>query len=186
MNREDTQKPRSRGAFVVVRDRTKHSISDTCTKWPRLNPWAAIFDVWYNFSTMSALPIPPPESIVYEDAWLYVCLALYPITKGHTIVVWKGEVTDLHNLSDAEYDYLMSIVDVARDSLLRAFDVEKVYLMYMDEARQVHWHLVPRYDEKGFNIFMHSPERTKDFSFLPIVQEGFFERIKTREINLPK
>jgi diadenosine tetraphosphate (Ap4A) HIT family hydrolase len=72
---------------------------------------------------MKTLPIPPREAIVYENDWLYVCLASYPMTKGHTVVVWKQHATDIHNLNDAEYDYLMEIVDVARDALLATYHV---------------------------------------------------------------
>ena len=50
-------------------------------------------------------------------------------------------------ISDSEYDYLMEVMDIARDALLQtALEVE-VYLLYMDEVRQVHWHLNPRYNE---------------------------------------
>ncbi len=113
---------------------------------------------------MNHLPTPPQESIIYEDEKLYVCLAVYPITKGHTVVVWKHSVNDIKTLSCEEYDYLMNVVDVARDMLLQVLGVEKVYMLYMDEVKHVHWHLVPRYDEKGFNVFSHDPKQTEDFS----------------------
>lgn len=136
-------------------------------------------------TSQNPLPEAPQESIIYEDQWLYVCLALYPITKGHTVVVWKQHAPDLHVLADAEYDYLMEIMDVTRDTLLKVFNVEKVYLMYMDEAKQVHWHLVPRYNEQGFNIFAHEPKKTDDFAFAPTLREAFLERLQTRYIRLP-
>lgn len=113
---------------------------------------------------MSPLPIPPKESIFYEDEKLYACLALYPFTKGHTVVVWKEKTEDLHLLSKADYEYLMDKVDSIRNTLLEYFNLEKVYLMYMDEARQVHWHLVPRYNEQGVNVLTHHPEKNDDFS----------------------
>ena len=34
----------------------------------------------------------------------------------------------------------------------------------MDEANHVHWHLVPRYNEKGFDVFKHKPGKLTDFS----------------------
>lgn len=132
---------------------------------------------------MTNLPEAPRESVIYEDEWLYVCLALYPLTSGHTIVVWKSQTADIHNLTDREYDYLMGIMDVTRDALLSTLSVEKVYLMYMDEAKQVHWHLVPRYDEKGVNVLMHTPEKTKDFSLTHVISTAFVERMKTRELR---
>ncbi|MEK7669266.1 MAG: HIT family protein [Patescibacteria group bacterium] len=135
---------------------------------------------------MSSLPKPPPKSIIYDNEWLYVCLALFPITKGHVVVVWKKDMPDLHDLSDSEYDYLMEIVDIARDALLKTLNLEKVYLMYMDEVKQVHWHLVPRYNEQGFDVFSHEPKETHDFSLVSEVQKAFLERLQIREIKLPK
>lgn len=80
----------------------------------------------------------------------------------------------------------MDIVDITRDALLRVCYVEKVYLIYMDEAREVHWHLVPRYNEEGFNIFKHEPLETKDFALAPLLQEAFLDIVSRRNISLPK
>ena len=107
---------------------------------------------------------PIPESVIYEDEKLYVCLASFPITKGHSIVVWKKPVPDLNLLERKEYEYLMDIVDIIRGALLKVLHVDKVYLLYMDEARHVHWHLVPRFNEEGFNVFSHEPKENHDFS----------------------
>ena len=59
---------------------------------------------------MGKLTRPPKESIIYEDQKLYICLAKYPITKGHTVVVFKKDVADLKLLPDRDYDYLMDTV----------------------------------------------------------------------------
>lgn len=112
----------------------------------------------------SKLPKPSPEAIIYEDQFLYACLATYPITKGHVVIVWKKEVTDLHRLLERDYDFLMDTVNTVRNAMLKALKIKKVYLIYMDEARHVHWHLIPRYNEKGFDVFLHKPVKTTDFS----------------------
>lgn len=91
-------------------------------------------------------------------------MASYPLTKGHVVVVWKEWVKDLHSLTRSDYEYLMDVVDIARNVLMEKLDVEKVYLLYLDEVSHVHWHLVPRYDEKGFNVLTHTPTKTDDFS----------------------
>ncbi len=119
--------------------------------------------VCYAF-VMSDFPAPLPEAMIYQDEKLYVCLASYPITRGHLVVVWNDPVRDLHTLPREDYEYLMDIVDIARDALLERYGVEKVYLLYLDEANHVHWHLVPRYDEKGFNVLTHSPQKAENFS----------------------
>ena len=118
------------------------------------------------------LPTPSPEAIIYQDFKLYACLANYPIVKGHTVIVWKKKVPDLHLLSKKEYEYLMDKVDEVRTALLKTLNIEKVYLTYLDEAKQVHWHLLPRYNEKGYNVFLHKPTEIKDFSLAQKIREN--------------
>ena len=119
----------------------------------------------------SQLPKPHPQSLIYEDDLLYVCLANYPVSRGHVVVVWKKDVQDLHYLAERDYDYLMDTVNTVRDAMLRVLKIKKVYLVYMDEAQHVHWHLVPRYNEKGFDVFLHKPTKTKDFSLAPKIKK---------------
>ena len=117
------------------------------------------------------LPSPKKEAILYDDKKLYITLANYPITKGHTVVVWKKKTSDLHLLSKKDYAYLMNKVDETRDALLKTLKIKKVYLVYADEVNQVHWHLVPRYNEKGFNLLTHKPSILKDFSLVSKIKE---------------
>ena len=128
-----------------------------CSRCPIAQPM-----IRWEYDSM-AFPKPPKASIVYEDANAYAALAMYHLARGHTVVVWKRNVRDLHLLSCAQLEHLMDVVDLVRDALLQALGVEKVYLMYMDEARHVHWHLVPRYNERGFNVFRHTPKRVRTF-----------------------
>ncbi len=120
----------------------------------------------------SSLPEPYPQAIIYEDNILYACLANSPIAKGHTVVVWKKQVADLHLLTKKEYEYLMNKVQAVRSSMLKTLGVKKVYLVYMDEAEHVHWHLVPRYDEQGYSVLMHEPKELKDFSLAPKIKKN--------------
>lgn len=106
---------------------------------------------------------PNHSSIFYEDENLYACLADYPLTKGHSIVVWKKPVTDLHLLNSKEYEHLMEIVDKVRNALMKTLKVEKVYLMYMDEVKHVHWHLIPRYSQMGYNLLKHNPKKINSY-----------------------
>ena len=67
-------------------------------------------------------------------------------------------------LSKVDYEYLMDRVDDVRSALLKTLKLKKVYLVYMDETKHVHWHLIPRYNEMGFDVFHHKPYKLKDFS----------------------
>jgi len=118
------------------------------------------------------LPVPPQKAMIYEDAKLYACLATYPLVKGHTVIVWKKKTADLHLLSQREYEYLMDKVDEVRNALLKTLKIKKVYLIYMDEINQVHWHLIPRYNQKGFDIFKHKPAKTRDFSLAAKIKQN--------------
>ncbi|MDD5071529.1 MAG: HIT family protein [Patescibacteria group bacterium] len=117
------------------------------------------------------LPKPYKNAIIYEDKKLYACLANEPITDGHTVVVWKDKVADLHLLTRKNYEYLMKRVNEIRNAMLKALGVEKVYLLYMDEAKQVHWHLVPRYGKTGFVNLLQKPGKIKDFSLDDKIRE---------------
>ncbi|MDD2823064.1 MAG: HIT family protein [Candidatus Daviesbacteria bacterium] len=115
---------------------------------------------------MDNLTSPNSDKVFYEDEKVYACLASFPITKGHSIVVWKKPVTDLHLLSREDYEYLMNIVDKTRDTLMKVMKVDKVYLMYMDEIKHVHWHLIPRHNLMGFNLLKHKPKKLTSFKLV--------------------
>jgi diadenosine tetraphosphate (Ap4A) HIT family hydrolase len=110
------------------------------------------------------LPRPYKNAIIYEDKKLYACLANNPIARGHVVVVWKKDVEDLHLLSRKDYEYLMDKVDDIRTAMIKTLKIEKVYLMYLDEICQVHWHLVPRYRKKGLQYLLGKIGKLKDFS----------------------
>jgi histidine triad (HIT) family protein len=115
---------------------------------------------------------PNPSAIFYEDDFVYACLADYPLSKGHSLVVWKKPVTDLHLLSPKDFEYLMEVVDKVRNALMKTLKVEKVYLMYMDEIKHVHWHLIPRYNKFGFNLLKHSPKKIRSFELAKKLNSG--------------
>lgn len=110
------------------------------------------------------LPTPKEGAVFYEDNKLYATLANYPITKGHTVVVWKKKVKDLHLLNKSDYKHLMDTVDKIRNKLLKVLKVKKVYLIYMDEINHVHWHLIPRYNKKGLNTLEEKPKKLIDIT----------------------
>lgn len=124
-----------------------------------------------------SLPKPIKEAIIYEDKKLYVCLANYPIVKGHTVIVWKKKSKDLHLLSKKDYDYLMDKVDEVRNAILKTLKLKKVYLIYMDEVNQVHWHLIPRFNEKGYNVLKHKPSKLNDFSLTHKIKSNLILKI---------
>ncbi|HEY1074448.1 MAG TPA: HIT family protein [Patescibacteria group bacterium] len=121
---------------------------------------------------MDMLLPPATGSIFYEDKKVIAHLASFPFTAGHSLVVWKEPVSDLHLLGPNEYRHLMTVVDNVRNALRQAYKVEKAYLMYLDEAKHVHWHIVPRYNEQGFSLLTHNPTEITDFSMVPTLSKA--------------
>jgi len=74
------------------------------------------------------LPKPLTRAIIYQDSFLYVCLATHPIARGHTVIVWKKDVADLRRLTDRDYDFLMDTVRAVRDAMLKALNINKMGL----------------------------------------------------------
>ena len=87
-------------------------------------------------------------------------------------MVWKANVPDLHLLKKKEFEYLMDRVDEVRTATLKTLRIQKVYLIYMDEDKHVHWHLVPRFNEQGYNVFLHVPKRLTDFSLAAEIKKN--------------
>ena len=71
----------------------------------------------------------------------------------------------------------MDKVDEVRNALIKALKIKKVYLIYMDELNHVHWHLVPRFNKKGYNIFKHNPLKLKDFSLTEKIRNNLVLKI---------
>jgi len=123
---------------------------------------------------MGKLPPPKEGSVFYEDDKVYACLAFEPIVEGHTIVAWKKEqVEDSSLLSPEEYQYLMSAVNMVRKALGQFCKAPKVYLAYLDETGDVHWHLFPRKKDdcvKGFILMVQEAGKLEDLSAVPVLQ----------------
>ncbi|MBA7604550.1 hypothetical protein ES703_11675 [subsurface metagenome] len=120
---------------------------------------------------MGEWPEPQEGSVFYEDEKLYACLAFNPIVKGHTIVAWREDVEDLNDLSLEDVLYLTSAIYRIRQALLEVYNIDKVYVCYLDEARHVHFHLFPREKdgEMGFKLLLqpHGELTDKDLSVVP-------------------
>ena len=70
-------------------------------------------------------------------------------------------IKNIKLLPSRDYDYLMDNVFSAREALLKTLKIKKVYLIYMDETKHLHWHLVLRYKNK---VFHEKIQKLKSFS----------------------
>jgi histidine triad (HIT) family protein len=90
-----------------------------------------------------------PGNIVYEDEKVVAFLDANPVSKGHTLVVPKKHVEDIHGTSGMDYmwDALVKVSDAVKD----AFDPEGINIAQNNgeaagqEVFHLHFHVTPIY-----------------------------------------
>lgn len=123
---------------------------------------------------MGKLQEPMAGSVFYEDARVYARLATDRIVEGHSVLAWKKQhFEDLSYLSAEDYQYMMSKLRMVRSALAKFYKAPKVYLAYLDELGDVHWHLFLRKQDdyvKGFLLMVQPSEKLADISMVPTLR----------------
>jgi histidine triad (HIT) family protein len=94
-----------------------------------------------------------PAHKIYEDKDTVAFLDLFPITRGHTLVIPKRHVDRLTELREEEYeDLFRTVVTVCR----RVERLTKDYNVAVNQGRlagqlvfHLHFHIIPRYNTPG-------------------------------------
>ena len=94
-----------------------------------------------------------PAHKIYEDKDTLAFLDLFPITRGHTLVIPKRHVDRLTELREEEYeDLFRTVVTVCR----RVERLTKDYNVAVNQGRlagqlvfHLHFHIIPRYNTPG-------------------------------------
>src|SRR5690625_2240874 len=89
------------------------------------------------------------ELTIYEtDYWIW-SLRPIQVTLGAGILSLKRECSVLNGLEPNEFSDLYNIIRVIELTLKDAFDYDIInYLMLMMVDKQVHYHVIPRYEDK--------------------------------------
>ncbi|MEM0373967.1 MAG: HIT family protein [Sulfolobaceae archaeon] len=95
--------------------------------------------------------------VVYEDEDTLAFLDIYPISKGHTLVIPKSH---FENIFDIDYDVLKKVITTVRKVSLamRKLGAEGVNVILNNgkAAEQhvfhIHFHVIPRYNNDGLNM----------------------------------
>lgn len=94
-----------------------------------------------------------PAHKIYEDEETLAFLDLFPITRGHTLVIPKRHVDRLTDLREDEYaDLLRGLANVCR----RTERLTSDYNVAVNQGRlagqivfHLHFHIIPRYNSPG-------------------------------------
>jgi histidine triad (HIT) family protein len=85
-----------------------------------------------------------PSYKVAENAHCYAFLDIFPLQRGHVLVVPKNEVDLIFDLEDSEYQELMSFSKKIAKAIQKAIPCERVGMTVIGlEVPHAHIHLVP-------------------------------------------
>lgn len=98
---------------------------------------------------------------VYEDAHVLAFLDLFPLSRGHTLVIPKQRVAFLHELDDDAGAAIGRVLPRIARAILRATGVTAYNLLQNNGAAahqavfHVHFHIIPHDGDRGLGIGWH-------------------------------
>lgn len=104
-----------------------------------------------------------PSWKVAEDENFYAFLDIFPVAKGHTLVIPKKEVDYLFDLDDETYAGLQLFAKKVALGIQKAIPCKKVGVMVLGlEVPHAHIHLVPMQSEADLLNFSKKLSFTKE------------------------
>jgi len=104
-----------------------------------------------------------PAFKVSEDENFLAFLDIFPVTKGHTLVIPKKEVDYLFDLDDDIYTGLQLFAKKVAKGIQKAIPCQKVGVMVLGlEVPHAHIHLVPMQTEADLLNFSKKRSFTKE------------------------
>jgi histidine triad (HIT) family protein len=94
-----------------------------------------------------------PSYKIAEDDQFYAFLDIFPLAKGHTLVIPKKEVDYLFDLDDETYLGLQAFAKKLALALKKAIPCKKVGVVVLGlEVPHAHIHLIPMQSEQDVNF----------------------------------
>lgn len=104
-----------------------------------------------------------PAYKVAEDENYFAFLDIFPVAKGHTLVIPKKEVDYLFDLEDETYAGLQLFAKKVAKGLKKAIPCEKVGVLVLGlEVPHAHIHLVPMQNEGDLLNFSEKKKFTPE------------------------
>jgi histidine triad (HIT) family protein len=94
-----------------------------------------------------------PAHKVYEDEKTMAFLDIYPIVRGHTLVIPKNQVDNIWDLPDEDYQAVMTTVKKVAQRLEKVLNPSRVGIKIMGtDVPHAHVHVIPFNDPEEFHI----------------------------------
>lgn len=105
-----------------------------------------------------------PSAILHEDDMCIVILDLFPINKGHALVISKNEYETILECPQSELSYLMDVARQAAAKMTSELSIDGFNIMINNkpasgqEVPHLHIHIIPRYSGDGKTPIMAKEE----------------------------
>jgi histidine triad (HIT) family protein len=127
------------------------------------------------FSKIIASEIPSYK--IAENEKFFAFLDVFPLRKGHTLVVPKTEVDNLFDLEDAYLSEMLTFAKPIAKAIEKAFHCNRCGISVIGlEVPHAHIHLVPINSSNDLNFTQHKPKATEED--LKIVQQKILSYLK--------
>ena len=96
-----------------------------------------------------------PSHKVYEDADCYAFLDIFPANRGHTLVIPKVHVRDIHEADAETYSRVAQTAKIVADLLHTQLGSEGTTVFQMSREAgwqtvfHLHMHVIPRWENDG-------------------------------------
>lgn len=94
---------------------------------------------------------PEKERVIYENKFSFALLDIYPVTKGHTLIIPKRHILKLEDLKEEEILDIFESYKKVKDGLEKFLKPDGFnFGLNLGEAsgqsiEHIHFHLIPRY-----------------------------------------
>ena len=99
-----------------------------------------------------------PSYKIYEDDYVYSFLDVFPVTKGHTLIVPKKHVRNILDCDSETASHIGSVLPKIANAVKDAYNCDGINIFQNNEEYagqtvfHLHFHVVPRYKDKDTNF----------------------------------
>lgn len=98
------------------------------------------------------------ERIIFENIYSYALLDIYPVTKGHTLVIPKRHLLSIDEINQDEFINILETVIKVKRGLIKFLNPDGFnFGINLGEAagqsiKHIHFHLIPRYKNDTLSV----------------------------------
>ena len=122
-----------------------------------------------------------PSTKVYEDEHVFAFMDIFPLSKGHTLLIPKKHHENVYEMSPEEAGQLFSVAPKIASALKASFQPAGINLLNNNGAPagqsvfHFHLHFIPRYDQTdGLKVTW----QTKEKQYTPEMFSEYAEKIR--------